>query len=95
MMWLNYKRLKIAGFGQRPILIGELMHHSMKNGYNRVFTSSAPHVSVSKMMDKVERKGNDVKKYNAQELSKHLTLNNGLREDMLKLTCCYEKNADL
>ena len=82
-MWLNYKRLWTAGFNQRTTSIGESMHFSMKNGFDGVFASSAPHISASKMMDKAERKGNEIQKYNAQEFYKHRTMNNGLRGDYL------------
>ena len=35
------------------------------------------------MMDKAERKATEVEKYNAQELYKHRTMNNGLRGEYL------------
>ena len=60
-LWLNNKRLHIQGFNARTTSVAEGMHNSMKNSYDGVFASSAPHVSASKMMDKAERKGNDVK----------------------------------
>ena len=82
-MWINYKRLSISGMNARTTSVGESLHLSMENGYDGVFALSSLHKFASKMMDKSERKGKEIEKYNAQELSRTQTCKNSERGEYL------------
>ena len=78
-MALNYKRLHICGMNARTTSTAESMHSSMKHGINKVFSSDSTSTSAAKMMDKSILKGNEIFRYNAQELTRHRTANHSLR----------------
>ena len=44
------------------------MHSSMKQGIDKVFSSDSASTSAGKMMDKSILKGNEIFRFNAQEL---------------------------
>ena len=80
-MWINYKKLDVADFNQITTSIDEFVYFSIKNSYDGVFASSSLHVSVSKMIDKAERKATKIEKYIVKELYKHRTMNHGLGDE--------------
>jgi hypothetical protein len=59
IMWLNWRRLDVYGFGERTTSIGEAMHWSMKSGYNGVRPSMNADTAAICMMDKAQEKGRE------------------------------------
>ena len=83
VMWLNHKRLHVQGFNTRTTSVGEGMHFSMKNGFDGLKANHQPHVSAGAMMDKSIRKCKEIEIYNAHELDRNRTSNNGHRGEFL------------
>ena len=78
-MWLNHRRLFICGINARTTSNAESMHSSMKSGCDKVYASDSISKSATKMMDKSIRRGKDISRFNAHEISRNRTNNHSKR----------------
>ena len=91
-LWLNHKRLHVQGFNARTTSVGEGMHFSMKNGFDGIRANQSPVTAAGMMMDKSMRNCKEIEIYNAHELDRNRTANNGKRGEYL--TDCAFKFAE-
>ena len=91
-LWLNHKRLHVQGFSTRTTSVGEGMHFSMKNGFDGIRANQSPVTAAGMMMDKSIRNCKEIEIYNAHELDRNRTANNGKRGEYL--TDCAFKFAE-
>ena len=82
-LWLNHKRLHVQGFNTRTTSVGEGVHFSMKNGFDGICANQSPVISAGMMMDKSIRNCKEIEIYNAHELDRNRTANNGTRGEYL------------
>ena len=87
-LWLNHKRLHVQGFNTRTTSVGEVMHHSIKNGYDGVRVNQTPSKSDVVMMDKSIRKCKELEILNAHELDRSRTQEHGKRGEYLTNYAC-------
>ena len=69
----------ICGMNGRTTSLAEAMHSSMKSGCDKVYASDSLSKSATKMMDKSIRRGKEISRYNAHELSRNCTNNHSKR----------------
>ena len=67
-LWVNYHRLLKFGLNGRTTSIGEALHWATKGSFDRVLSSMTPATSANTQMTQAERKGNNLRRLNAQNL---------------------------
>ena len=67
-LWVNYYRLLRFGLNGRTTSIGEALHWATKGAFDGVTASMNPATSANTQMTQAERKGNDLKRLNAQNV---------------------------